>query len=99
MLRDIINTQNAQITFMRSYLTEVGAVLVAEMCENDDDGNNDIPGYAIGVIAVLAVLCLVFLATLLIKAHGARKQKQEKGQKGNQSASKSAVTTGITTTT
>lgn len=101
MLRDIINTQNAQITFMRSYLTENDADLVAEVCENDDDGDHDVPGYAIGIIAVLAVLCLVFLATLLVKAHGARKQKQqqEQGQKGKQSAVKSADTTGIATTT
>lgn len=85
MLRDIINTQNAQITFMRSYLTEVGAELVAEVCENDDEGDHDVPGYAIGIIAVLAVLCLVFLATLPAKAHGTRKQKQqqEQDQTGN----------------
>ena len=35
MMREIINGQNAQITFMRGYLEERGFDLVAANCEND----------------------------------------------------------------
>lgn len=100
LLRDIIDTQNAQITFMRSYLTENGADLTAEICENDEVGGSGVPGYAIGIMTTLAVLCLVFLATLLVKAHGAQKQKQQQEQdhKGKRSAVKGAETTSMGTT-
>ena len=88
MLREIVNGQNAQITFMKSYLKEQGQNLVAAECENDEDDGNDVPGYAIGIMAVLGVLCLVFLATLLAKAKASRDEKQleQHKQKGAESA-------------
>ena len=67
LLRDIINTQNYQITFMRSFLTDNGADLEAEVCENREGGDDDdVPGYAIGIMTVLAVLCLSLLTTIVI---------------------------------
>ena len=75
MLREIVNAQNAQITFMQSYLEGQGQNLVAAECENDEDDGNDVPGYAIGIMAVLGALCLVFLATLLAKAKASRDEK------------------------
>lgn len=69
MLREIANSQNAQITFMQGYLEELGEPVVAEACPNDsDDGDNDVPGYAIGIMAVLGVLCLSFLAAIVLKS-------------------------------
>lgn len=73
MLRDIINTQNAQITFMQGYLSDAGAADEADVCENDedsDDGDDDVPGWAIGVMAVLGVGCLALCATIAVKSKG-----------------------------
>lgn len=82
MLREIVNSQNAQITFMRSFLTEAGAALVAEACPNDDfdNGDDDVPGWAIGVIAVLGVLCLSLLAAVVLKAKGSKSAVQGAGK-------------------
>lgn len=67
MLRDIANTQNYQITFMRGFLADNNAELEAPVCENrDGDGGNDVPGYAIGIISVLGVLCLALLVGIVI---------------------------------
>ena len=68
MLREIINTQNYQITFMRGFLGDNDAVLEAPVCENRDGGgdDDDVPGYAIGIMAVLGVLCLSLLAAVVI---------------------------------
>lgn len=70
MLREIVNSQNAQITFMKSFLTEAGAALVADECANEDgeDGDDDVPGWAIGVMAVLGVACLSLLVAVVAKA-------------------------------
>ena len=76
MLRGIVNSQNAQITFMRTYLEEQGHDLVAAECENDEYDGNNVPGYAIGIMVALGVLCLVFLATLLTKAKASRDEKK-----------------------
>lgn len=79
VLRDIINTQNYQITFMRGFLTDNGAELEAEVCENDDaGGDDDVPGWAIGVIAVLGVLCLSLLAAVILKMKGSNVQQASK---------------------
>lgn len=74
MLREIINSQNAQITFMRGFLADADAALVAEECANDDadDGDDDVPGWAIGVIAVLGVACLSLLTAVAVKFKGAK---------------------------
>lgn len=74
MLREIVNSQNAQITFMRGYLTEAGADLVAGECENEDaDGGDDgVPAWAIGVMAVLGVACLGLLAAVFTKFKGGK---------------------------
>ncbi|CAM9664286.1 unnamed protein product, partial [Ascophyllum nodosum] len=53
MLREIVNSQNAQITFMRTYLEEQGHDLVAAECENDEYDGNNVPGYAIGIMVAL----------------------------------------------
>lgn len=66
VLRDIINTQNYQITFMRGFLTDNNATLEAAVCENRDSDDNDVPGYAIGIMTVLGVLCLSLLAAVFI---------------------------------
>ncbi|CAM9993977.1 unnamed protein product, partial [Ectocarpus sp. 13 AM-2016] len=80
VLRDVINTQNYQITFMRGFLTDNGAELVAEECENDDmdGGSDDVPGWAIGVMAVLGVLCLSLLAAVVLKMKGSNVQQASK---------------------
>ncbi|CAM9857863.1 unnamed protein product, partial [Ectocarpus sp. 12 AP-2014] len=80
ILRDIVNTQNYQITFMRGFLTDNGAELVAEECENDDmdGGSDDVPGWAIGVMAVLGVLCLSLLAAVVLKMKGSNVQQASK---------------------
>lgn len=95
MLREIVNSQNAQITFMRSFLTDNNATLVAEECQNDldsDDGNDtDVPGYAIGIMAVLGVLCLTLLATILVKAKSAKDRGAVVGGGGQAGSSKNTV--------
>lgn len=75
LLRDIVNTQNAQITFMRGFLGEAGAGLVAAQCANDDadGGDDDVPGWAIAVMAVLGVACLALCAAVAVKAKGGSK--------------------------
>eukprot|EP00903_Cladosiphon_okamuranus_P021168 g19444.t1 len=77
MLREVINSQNAQITFMRGFLAEAGAALVADVCENDsDDGDDDVPGWAIGVMALLGVACLSLLTAVVLKAKGPKDAAQ-----------------------
>lgn len=72
-LRDIVNTQNAQITFMRSYLEGQNATLEGEACENDEeDSDHDVPSYAIVIMAGLGVLCLALCATLVSKGKTAK---------------------------
>lgn len=66
MLREIANSQNAQITFMRGYLSENGYAEVGDACENNE-GDDEVPGWAIGVIAVLGALCLALIATIMLK--------------------------------
>eukprot|EP00752_Nemacystus_decipiens_P006571 g5917.t1 len=81
MLREIINSQNAQITFMRGFLTEAGEALVAEECANEDsDGDDDVPGWAIGVMAVLGVACLSLLTAVVLKARGSKSSVQGGGK-------------------
>lgn len=66
-----MNTQNFQITFMKSFLAEAGEAEVAATCENDEaDGDGDVPGWAIGVIAVLGVLCLALGAAVVVRHKG-----------------------------
>lgn len=65
MVRDIINTQNAQITFMQSFLNEQGKSVDGELCENDD--SDDVPVYAIGIMAVLGVFCCALLSFIIFK--------------------------------
>lgn len=61
---------------MRGFLTDNGAELVAEECENEDaDGDNDVPGWAIGVIAVLGVLCLSLLTAVVLRMKGSNVQQ------------------------
>lgn len=73
LLREIVNSQNAQITFMRSFLTDNDASLVAKECANEvDSDDDDVPGYAIGIMAVLGVLCLALLVTIVVKAKAAK---------------------------
>ncbi|CAN0311029.1 unnamed protein product, partial [Laminaria digitata] len=67
MLREIINTQNYQITFMRGFLNDNEVDLEAAVCLNRDSGDDDdVPGYAIGIMAVLGVLCLSLFAGVII---------------------------------
>lgn len=69
ILRDIVNTQNYQITFMKGFLADAGYPEVAEECANEDsDGDDSVPGWAIGVIAVLGVLCLALVVTVAVKS-------------------------------
>lgn len=73
MLREIVNSQNAQITFMRGFLGEAGADLEGEVCENSDgDGDADVPGYAIGIMAILSALCLSLVAALVIRSRAGK---------------------------
>ena len=68
MIREIINAQNAQITFMRGYLGEAGASLTGDTCENDVvSTEKDVSGWAIGIMAALGVICLVLCGTLFRK--------------------------------
>ncbi|CAM9347466.1 unnamed protein product [Sphacelaria rigidula] len=69
MLRDIVNTQNAQITFMRGFLGEAGASLTGDTCENGEVASTvkDVSGWAIGIMAALGVVCLVLCCTLIRK--------------------------------
>ena len=51
------NSQNAQITYMQGCLGEQGYELMAAQYAKDEVGDdNDVLGYAIGIIAVLRVL-------------------------------------------
>lgn len=71
ILRDIINTQNYQITFMKGFLGDAGYPEEAEECANEDgDGDDSVPTWAIAVMAVLGVLCLALLATVAFKSKG-----------------------------
>lgn len=64
---------------MRGFLSDNGEELVAEECENEDaDGDNDVPGWAIGVIAVLGVLCLSLLTAVVLKMKGSNVQQAAK---------------------
>ena len=56
MLREMGNSQNAQITYMQGCLGEQGYGLMAAQYAKDEVGDdNDVLGYAIGIIAVLRV--------------------------------------------
>lgn len=68
ILRDIVNTQNFQITFMKGFLADAGEAEAAATCDNDEaDGDDDVPGWAIGVMAVLGVLCLALGVAVVTK--------------------------------
>ncbi|CAM9751235.1 unnamed protein product, partial [Choristocarpus tenellus] len=58
MLRDIINSQNAQITFMRSYLKDAGQEEV-NLCEAEEQSDEGVPDYAIAIMVCLGVLAFV----------------------------------------
>lgn len=82
MCREIINSQNAQITFMRSYLAGVGASEEGDLCENDDlEGDDATPGWAIGVMAVLALLSLALVAVVFLVRHSARLRRATTARK------------------
>lgn len=86
MLREIVNSQNAQITFMRGFLMEANEDLVAGECANEDDGwDDDVPGWSIGVMAALGGLCLGLLGAIVWKF------KAGKGAKCGEGASPQAA--------
>lgn len=74
ILRDIINTQNFQITFMKGFLADAGEAEAAATCDNDDAGDDDgnVPGWAIGVITVLGVLCLALGVAVVMTKKSAK---------------------------
>lgn len=75
MLREIVNTQNAQITFMRGYLGGAGAELTGDVCEDDhsDGDGDDVPDWAIAIMAVLGVLCLGLFAAIVLSVRRSTK--------------------------
>ncbi|CAM9200341.1 unnamed protein product [Discosporangium mesarthrocarpum] len=65
LLLEIINSQNAQITFMRGYLTDLGEPKEASLCAADGGGDESVPDYAIGIMVALGVMTVALLGTTL----------------------------------